>query len=280
MKFPSQPTAVVTGGGSGLGREVCLLLARQKANVLVADLNLERAEDTVRMVRELGGEAFAMKCDVAKPADVEALAIAADQRWGGTDLLVNNAGVAAGGAMGEISLEDWQWIVNINMWGMIYGCHYFVPRMKQRGRGWILNVASAAGLASLPEMASYNVTKAAIVALSETLFGELKKDGIAVTVLCPTFFKTNLMESMRSPTAKSKNAAQAFFDRAKISAQEVARQGLAGLQKGKLYVIPQADGKAMWRLKRLNPQFYFEQVAKQLAKGMMDKLAASASKKY
>ena len=113
---------------------------------------------------------------------------------------MNNAGVAAGGLVGEQSLDDWKWIVDINLWGVIHGCHVFAPRFRAQRSGYILNVASAAGFVSLPEMASYNVTKAGVIALSETLCGELSPCGVRVSVTCPSFFKTNLMDVLRSPT--------------------------------------------------------------------------------
>lgn len=272
MAFPKHPKAVVTGGGSGLGREICLWLAGRKASILVADVNVKGAEETAAMVRDRGGEAKVTRCDVSVADEVKALADEAKRLFGKIDIVVNNAGVAAGGAVGDIPLEDWQWIVSINLFGPIHGCHYFVPMLKAQGRGWILNVASAAGIASAPEMASYNVTKAGVVSLSETLYGELAKHKIGVSVLCPTFFKTNLLETMRAPETRQVKLAQAFFDRAKITAAEVAKQAMEGLEKGQLYVIPQADGKLVWRLKRLNPQFYFNQVAKQYAGGIIEKL--------
>lgn len=273
MAFPKHPKAVVTGGGSGLGREICLWLADRTASILISDLNLESAEETLQLVKARGGDGKAMRCDVSKANDVEALAMEADRLWGKTDILVNNAGVAVGGPIGEVSLEDWQWIASINLWGPIHGCHHFVPRMKKQGGGWILNVASAAGIASAPEMSAYNVTKAGVVALSETLYAELAKDKIGVTVLCPTFFKTNLLQTMRAPNQKAIDMAKGFFARSKITAAQVAKEAMVGLEKGTLYIIPQADGKFVWRIKRLNPQFYLSQAAKQYASGLFDKIA-------
>jgi NAD(P)-dependent dehydrogenase (short-subunit alcohol dehydrogenase family) len=278
--FPAQPRCVVTGGGSGLGRAVCLELARRNsARILVADVNADGAAETVALVQEAGGEAHGVYCDVAQPAQVESLAAEAERLWGGTDILVNNAGVAAGGNIGEITLEDWQWIMGINLWGVIHGCHAFVPRMKTQGQGWIINVASCAGIACLPEMASYNVTKAGVIALSETLAPELAADKISVTVLCPTFFKTNLLDTFRSPNERQLNLAQAFFDRSSVTAEDVARAALDGAEKGHLYVIPQKDGKMVWRVKRLFPNYYLKQVTKQYTVGVFQKIAAKVGKR-
>ena len=129
----------------------------------------------------------------------EALAAEADRAFGGTDLVVNNAGVAVGGPVGAVPLDDWKWIFGVNLWGVIYGCHVFVPRFKAQGHGHVINVASAAGLLSAPEMGPYNVTKAGVVALSETLAAELSGTGVGVTVLCPTFFRTNILASSPRP---------------------------------------------------------------------------------
>ncbi|MCA9637905.1 MAG: SDR family NAD(P)-dependent oxidoreductase, partial [Myxococcales bacterium] len=152
--------------------------------------------------------------------------------------------------VGEVSLEDWRWAVDINLWGVIYGCHSFVPRMRAAGGGYILNVASAAGLLSAPMMAPYNVTKAGVVALSETLHAELKRERIHVTALCPTFFRSQIHTQTRAPTKLSDTTTR-LVTGARWSAEAIAEVALAGLERNDLYVVPQIDGKLMWRLKRL-----------------------------
>ena len=200
MPIPHEPRAVVTGAGSGLGRAFCLELAARKARILAADINLAAAEETVRLVEAAGGKAIAHRCDVADPEQVEGLATTIEEAYGAADLVINNAGVAVGGTIGKVPLEDWRWIMGINLWGVIYGCHVFAPRFKSRGNGHIINVASAAGLLAAPEMGPYNVTKSGVVALSETLSAELAGTGVVVTVLCPTFFKTNIARAAHSHT--------------------------------------------------------------------------------
>lgn len=257
MSFPVKPRVVITGAGSGLGRAIALKLARRAARILVTDVDLASAEETVRLVGEAGGEGVAFPCDVTRVADLEGAAAEADRRWGGTDILVNNAGVAAAGLIGEQALDDWKWIVGINLWGVIHGCHVFAPRFRERGSGYILNVASAAGFVSLPEMASYNVTKAGVIALSETLSAELGSCGVHVSVACPSFFKTNLMSSFRSPDARQRLMAGNLFKRSPATAEDVAAAALDGLEGQTLYVVPHLDGKLAWRLKRLSPGLYF-----------------------
>ena len=257
MPFPPRPRAFVTGGGSGLGRGFVLALARERGRVLVGDVNLARAEETAQLAREAGGEAHAIRCDVSRLDALEAACAEMEARFGGTDVLVNNAGIAAAGKVGEQSIEDWEAVVRINMWGTIYGCHVFVPPMKARRRGFVVNVSAGASFISLPEMAAYNLTKAAVVSLSETLHGELASHGIHVTALCPTFVKTNLMETARFAGARQEKAAAAFFHRATATVDDVVREGLEGVLANEPIVVPQLDGSLLWRLKRYLPGAYF-----------------------
>jgi NAD(P)-dependent dehydrogenase (short-subunit alcohol dehydrogenase family) len=259
MSIPSNPRAVVTGGAGGLGRALCLALARRGAKIVIADRDVAGAEVTARDVKGLGGTAEVVSCDVSLPDQVEQLAVIADQKFGGTDLLVNNAGVAVAGRMGEIPLADWEWIFGINLWGVIYGCHSFAPRFKKQGTGHILNVASAAGLLCAPEMAPYNVTKAGVVALSETLRSELRSHGVGVTVMCPTFFKTNIIAHSRTAehSAKLMGLAEKRSQTSALQADDVARIALEACDKDELYAVPMPDGKWAWRLKRLAPETFY-----------------------
>ncbi len=263
--IPTGVRAFVSGGASGLGRALCLELAQKRAKVAVADVDEDGAQETARLVEKSGGEAFAARCDVREVDEVEACASQMDERFGGVDLVINNAGVACAGKVGEVSLEDWRWITDINQWGVIHGCHVFVPRLVAAGRGWVLNIASMAAIAALPEMAPYNVTKAAVVALSETLHTELAPHNINVSVACPTFFPTNLLASFRSPPRQQKFAAK-MFERAKLTPADVARDSLEALERNTLIVIPQREGKMAALLKRTMPSTYFRMLKRQQAK--------------
>ncbi len=273
MTFPLN-SAVVTGAGGGLGRALCLRLARQRARLLLADIHRERCEETARLVERAGGHATPMVIDVTDAGQVEHMATAADRLLGRIDLVVNNAGVAGGGPVGKVPLDDWHWIVNANLWGVIYGCHFFVPRLVRQGGGAILNVASLAGIACAPNMASYNVTKAGVIALSETLCAELAGDNIRVTVLCPAFFKTNLMETMRVADPQFRTMAEAAFANSTTSADQVAAAALRAVALGRLYSLPMREGRIVWHLKRLMPQRFARLLANRRLQRMAESQAA------
>lgn len=251
------PQSVVTGGASGLGRALCLEVAKRGGNVVVSDVDLVGAQETAHLVESAGAKAFVERCDVSKKEDVDALAEASRKHLGQIDLLCNNAGVAVSGPFEEISMEDWKWIVDINLWGVIYGCQAFLPAMRERRSGHVLNVASAAGLLRTANMSPYNVTKVGVVGLSETLNTEYKEHNVKVTALCPTFFKTNIMESGRGPEMKETRLAKKWMERSKVQAPDVARIALEDLTAGKIYSVPMADGKALWRLKRAAPEAFY-----------------------
>jgi NAD(P)-dependent dehydrogenase (short-subunit alcohol dehydrogenase family) len=257
MALPKQPRAVITGAGSGLGRALSLELAGRGARLLLADIDEAGLAITAKLTGAAGAETATVRCDVSSAAEVEALAVSADERMGGTDLVINNAGVAVGGLVGEIPLADWTWIMGVNLWGVVHGCHSFLPRMKRQKSGHVLNIASTAGLIHAPGMGPYNVTKAGVVALSETLAAELVDTGVGVTVLCPTFFKTNIFASSRTT---GEDAARAPVDRlmarARIQADGVARYAIDSVAAGRLHALPHEDGRWLWRAKRAAPGFF------------------------
>lgn len=248
--------AVVTGGASGLGRAIALELARRGARVVVADVDRAGAEATVAEIAALGIvgiTAHAVECDVRSAESVEEVAAFADRELGGTDVIVNNAGVATSGLTGEIPLENWRWVVDVNLWGVVHGCHVFLPRFRRQGSGYVLNVASAAGLLSPPRMAPYNVTKTAVVSLSETLRAETEGSKIHVTVLCPTFFRTRILDNSRGGDPNDKARVEKMMDRSRLQAPEVAIVALDALEANRLYAVPMWDGFLLWGVKRLSP---------------------------
>lgn len=249
--------AVVTGAGSGIGRSFALELAKRGGAVVCADVNLEAAQETVALLEAQGAKGFAIHCDVGEEAQVKKLAEESEALLGHpATMIINNAGVGLGGKFDELSLDDWKWCMHVNLWGVIHGCHYFVPGFKKQGRGAIINVASAASYTAAPEMSAYNVTKAGVRALSETLFSELARDNIRVNVLCPTLVPTNIIKNGRIPGRYSKLADHALMNYAMTTSDDVARLTLNRLDKGELYTTPQVDAKLFWMMKRASPNLY------------------------
>ena len=254
MKRSRNSRAVVTGAGSGIGQAFALELAKRGGQVVCSDIDEDAAGRTADEIAGRGGKALPLRCDVSSIAEVEALARDA-QEWFGDfpSMVVNNAGVGIGGtAIGQTPLDDWQWTLGINLWGVIYGCHVFVPLLREAGAGGVINVASAASFGSAPQMGPYNVSKAGVLALSETLAAELSGTGVHVTVLCPTFVKTNIVENGRIST-QSQHAASVLMRVVGMSAERVARSCLDTHDRGGLYVMPQLDAKLLWRAKRTAP---------------------------
>ena len=250
--------AVVTGAGSGIGRSFALELARRGGDIICADIDVQRAAETVALIEQLpSGTGHAVQCDVSDRSAIESLAARAQEIFGGAPtLVINNAGVGIGGRpVGDIGFEDWDWALGINLWGVVYGCEVFTPLLRAAGRGGIINVASAAGFAAAPSMAAYNVSKAGVMSLSETLAAELGGTGIAVTVLCPTFVKTNVFTDGRI-TPASMNLSQLLARWTGLSADNVAMRTLDAHDDGRFYVVPQLDATVIWHLKRHFPGLY------------------------
>jgi NAD(P)-dependent dehydrogenase (short-subunit alcohol dehydrogenase family) len=273
------PNAVITGAGSGFGRALALSLAKRGGwKILLADINHAGMEETLAMVRKAGGDGEIFECDVSKKEDVQRMADYSFSNGKRVDLLINNAGVVSSGFVGDIPLEDWSWCVGINFWGMLYGCHSFIPGMKKQGSGHIINVASGAGLFSLMEMGPYNVTKAAIISLSETMRQELAPHKIGVTVTCPMFFNTHLLDNMRYHDQFQHEFAHSAFEHGRLSAEEVAERTIKAFEKNKLYVIPQFTGKFYWILKRSAPGIFYGVISYAMKKGYAEKLGLFLSR--
>jgi short-subunit dehydrogenase len=216
---------------------------------------------------------MAIKCDVTKPEEVQGLADAVISKWGTVDIIINNAGVPVLGFMEKITLEDWRFEIDVMLMSVIYGCRTFIPIFKKQGWGHIVNTASSAGICSLPEMSPYNVTKAGVISLSETLRGELKGSNIGVTVVCPTFFKTNLMDQARSTDEHQLKMGEAFFNKFSFGTVEsVSSATLNAIKKNKLYVLPQPDSKLFWFMKRMTPNTYYNVNAFLYSRGILDKI--------
>ncbi len=196
-------TAFVTGAAGGIGFALTQKFHEAGANVMMGDINADALE-AAKAALGGGGRLASIVCDVAKPDDVQAAADATIAAFGKAHIVVNNAGVGLAGKPGKIALKDWQWIVDINLMGVVYGVEIFTPLIRSHGEGGhILNVASMAGHFTMPGMAPYHATKFAVVGYSESLRQELAPENINVTALCPTWVKTNIYNAAANrPTAK------------------------------------------------------------------------------
>ncbi|REH37782.1 hypothetical protein DFR26_1565 [Paraperlucidibaca baekdonensis] len=252
-----QANAVVTGAGSGIGRAFALAIAAKKGCVVCADIDLASAQATADHISAQGGRALAVYCDVSQLVDVELLAEQAETFFDGpTSLVINNAGVGVGGQpIGEVSMADWHWALGINLWGVVHGCHVFAPRLRAAGHGGIINVCSTASFAAAPKMGPYNVSKAAALALTETLSAEMASTGVHVTALCPTWVKTNIAAQGRI-SGPSAAMAQRLMARIGFTPERVVNDTLKALDRNQLYVLPQLDARLIWRSKRFTPALY------------------------
>ena len=257
---------VITGGGSGLGRALSLRFARERWKVAVADINVERAEETLTQVRSAGGDGFVQRCDVTLLEDFEALADRVKKEWGGVDVVINNAGIASAGTVQATSLADWEAVININLLGVVRGCRTFVPMLLSQRSGHVVNIASFAAIASAPGMASYNVAKAGVFSLSETLRAEVFDEGVDVTVACPAFFRTNLLESFRGPDPAVKATVARIMDRATVTAEDVANDIYEAAMSGRFLVISHADSRWQYRMKRAAPELFYREVRRMMKK--------------
>jgi NAD(P)-dependent dehydrogenase (short-subunit alcohol dehydrogenase family) len=271
MKKFSRKRILITGGGSGLGRALALEFAARGWKIGIAEIRAERAEASVDLIGKAGGHGLAIPCDVTIPDNLQSAAERMRDAWDGVDIIVNNAGVAAAGYMEKIAHEKWEWIMATNLKGVIYGCRVFIPILKQQAGGHIVNVASCAGIASFPEMSCYNVTKAGVISLSETLKVELAPFKIGVSVLAPTFFQTNLMDQFYSPDQRQRNMANRLFEKSTCTAADVARHTYRAVKHNRLYVLPQADAKLVWLIKRMAPELYFKGLAWGYRLGLADR---------
>jgi NAD(P)-dependent dehydrogenase (short-subunit alcohol dehydrogenase family) len=255
---------VITGGGSGLGRALALEYARKGWRVAVLDRDIASADAVAAEVETAGGSGLAIACDVTNAEAVDSAATRLRRGWHGLDVLVNNAGIAGSGTVVETPEEDWRRIMEVNLFGVVRVCRAFVPAMIRAGSGHVVNIASAAGFVSAPGMAAYNVSKAGVISLSESLRVELAPHGIGVSVVCPSFFKTNLLEDF-SGSEEARQMAQRLMEKSPLDAGDVARLIRRGVQRKTFMMVPHGDAWGTLMLKRLAPELFFGVVRKRTA---------------
>lgn len=255
--------AVVTGGGSGIGRGEALAFADAGMHVVIADIDAEAGLRVRAEVESRGVRAVAIQTDVSNRASVEALAEQAFLEMGAVHVVCNNAGVATGGPLADMSDGDWAWVLGVNLYGVIHGIQSFVPRLIEQGHGGhVVNTSSLAGLVSVPGLGIYNTTKFAVVAISETLRFELAEHSIGVSVLCPGIVKTRIGESARNrpeklggarpdPFVGIPNAALPPERRGQplietgMEPEEVGRDVARAVRENELYVLTHPAAKAI-----------------------------------
>ena len=265
-------TAVLTGAGSGFGLECARIGARLGMRLVLADVQADALASAEQELLGAGADVMAFRVDVSRADEMDALARAVQQRFGAPHLVFNNAGVASGGLVWETSARDWEWVLGVNLMGVAHGVRVFTPMMLEAARadpayrGHIVNTASMAGLLNPPNMGVYNVSKHAVVSLSETLYQDLAlvTEQISASVLCPFFVPTGINQSQRNrppglqdadagPT-RSQRIGQAMSDKAvgsgKVSAAEVAQQVFDGVAQRRFYIYshPQAIRSVQTRM--------------------------------
>jgi NAD(P)-dependent dehydrogenase (short-subunit alcohol dehydrogenase family) len=260
----------ITGGASGLGRALAERYARESWRVCIGDIHEPRGVETVAALRQAGvREAHFLRCDVTRSEDFAAAATWLSEHWGGVDVVVNNAGVAASGGIDENTMEDWSWIVDINLLGVVRGCQAFTPLFRRQGSGHFVNVSSMAGLVHPPLMSAYCATKAAVVALSETLRLELANERIDVSVVCPAFFRTNLAQGMRPGNPQLQDMTRRLVEKARLGAPEIADRVFRGVQRRELHILTHPDAKLFWMLKRLMPSALYVRLMQRATRGIL-----------
>ena len=246
-------TAAITGAASGFGRAMAIAFANEGMKLALADVDEKGLEETAR----LANGAFCMKVDVSKAADVDAFAASLKE----VHVVCNNAGVSPLGPLWENTVGDWQWALGVNLWGVIHGVRAFVPRLVAQGEGHVVNTASVAGLISPPGMGVYNVTKHAVVALSETLHQDLRAQSsrVGVSVLCPAYVPTGISDSERNrpkelvgaavPEAMKQNLRKAVSS-GKLSADDIAKAVVAAVKEDRFYILthPRIKGAIQARM--------------------------------
>jgi NAD(P)-dependent dehydrogenase (short-subunit alcohol dehydrogenase family) len=240
--------AVVTGGASGIGRAMAERFARERAKVVVADIDARALAAVVDSIKARGGEALGVPTDVTDLSSVQALAAAAFEAFGKVSVLCNNAGVATWGGLESATHRDWQWVLGVNLWGVIHGVEAFVPRMiASKEPGHIVNTASMAGLVATRGLGVYNTSKYAVVGLSETLAKDLRPYQIGVSVLCPMGVATQIRESARNRPADLTNDAPSAVEPVELMGRTlapavVAEMVLSAIRANRLYVITHEEG--------------------------------------
>ncbi len=255
--------ALVTGGASGLGQAFCWHLAQKGWHVVVADIDEHGAEETLAVLQARGGQGQIELLDVTDYMAWQALVEKLRSQWPRLDLLVNNAGICGAGKISEFPLADFRHIWEVNLMGVVNGCHACLPWLLETAPGGhVVNIASIAVALNAPTMSAYNTSKAGVVAFSETLSGELLKSGVGVTVVMPGFFYSQLLKKGTFYDEQLRQIAEEYTHNAEFAAPDVVIQTMRAIERRQLYVVLARKARIAWRLRRLAPAWFQKVVAR------------------
>lgn len=279
-RYP-QKRILITGAGSGLGRALCIEFARMRWNIAAVDIDLDASRETCREIKELGGEGISLSCDVSSYGQMKKMRDMIARRWGGLDILVNNAGISHSAPQREIEVKAWDQVIDINLRGVIWGCNLFLDMLCGGGGGHIVNVSSYVGLIRFPEGGCYGTAKAGVIALSETLRMEFSSKKLGVTVVCPSFFRTNLVENTGKiaggiVTERNVIMNRVMMEKASVTAEDIAHKIGKAIRSRKFYLIPMLDARALWIIKRLWPVLYLRITGFLYRKGLYERMFGGA----
>jgi NAD(P)-dependent dehydrogenase (short-subunit alcohol dehydrogenase family) len=258
MTQVANKVVAVTGAASGIGRALALRLASKGAHLALADVNPAGLEETARMLGGAGVKVTTHGVDVRSREAVYAYAADVEKQHGGADIVINNAGLTVRAALEDVSYDDFELVIGVNMWGVIYGCKAFLPLFRKRGAGHIVNISSINAMVPFSQNGPYNISKYAVLGLSETLVQELQGQPIRVTCVHPGGIRTNIVRNARGHSASD----AALFDKiARTSADEAAAIITRGIEKNKEQIFVGLDAKALATAKRLVPHWIVHQTA-------------------
>lgn len=254
--FFSGKKVLITGAGSGIGKATALQLAECGAVLILSDLNREGLQQTADEARRLGASAVDTHIvDVADWDDMQAMAGKVHKQHGALDILVNNAGVGMAGDFLSTTIEDWRWVLGINVMGVVHGCKLFAPEMVANGHGHIVNLASAAGYYAAPDMTAYSASKHAVMGLSEGLRAEMSEQGVGVSAICPGVINTGIVASsrMRGATEQAQEKLVNFYRKRNYGPELVAEAILGAIQHNRAVVPVSPEAWVLYGAKRFTP---------------------------
>ena len=256
QSFFSGKKVLITGAGSGIGKATALQLAECGAMLILSDLNRESLQQTADEARRLGASAVDTHIvDVSDWDDMQAMAGKVRKQHGALDILVNNAGVGMAGDFLSTTIEDWRWVLGINVMGVVHGCKLFAPDMVANGRGHIVNLASAAGYYAAPDMTAYSASKHAVMGLSEALRAEMSEQGVGVSAICPGVINTGIVASsrMRGATEQAQEKLVNFYRKRNYGPELVAEAILGAIQHNRAVVPVSPEAWVLYGAKRFTP---------------------------